>query len=65
MVAAFVIIVGEDVLSPFIMFPFMWRKVHQGSNLAFPSSVYSQMAEFRRSRVYSSLRAAATKEHIG
>lgn len=48
MVAVFIIILGEDVPSPFIMFPFMWRKVHKGSDLAFPSSLCSRVAEFRR-----------------
>lgn len=51
--AAFVVILGEDVSSSFVMFPFMWRKPHKGSDPAFSSSLHSQRAECRRrNRVY-------------
>lgn len=43
MLVTFIIILGEDVSSPFIIFPFMWRKLHKGNNLASPSSLFSQM----------------------
>ena len=43
MLVTFIIILGEDVSSPFIIFPFMCRKLHKGNNLASPSSLFSQM----------------------
>ena len=43
MLVTFIIILGEDVSSPFIIFPFMWRKLYKGNNLASPSSLVSQM----------------------
>ena len=36
MLAAFIVILGEDVSSSFVMFPFMWRKLTRGVTWPFP-----------------------------